>query len=699
MTNLDQEDPEFGDAPPKLIGGYNQTYIVRDTPGPSTNVVREVLFRCGNWCYAGEVSLAGLGDEITLRDVPQMIPMLQRQQGRLAFHCGASDLPAESPFSGAVHLLQDAQDFIAEELCSVSVGEKLADYAAKHPWIEDEDSQVYFELTTDDVPLEMEKITLAASKTYARGLIFITVYFGGVIYVVMQDGEGDQALLDVRFPDISSNGQGLPLGCYDDDQSSLWQQLTVWQSIAPKNRVGSNTQSGRSGMGQQPISTTSNIHSTSSLTSDRYIQSYVVMKPNRGGKSSNVIYRDALFRFGSWCYSGAIQLTPHLTLVDLPYVIPALRMQQSRLEFSFDVAAFPDRSPYAAPLKYLSGIASTMEAEIVESGSILSQLLDKLADMGMSDTIEDWFDGEGSCERSFFEFTLSQTDGGKALEDVFKGVDLVANKEYTPSGVIVITLWFQGQMYAILGEGTNENPLLDSRFPDVSKKGKGYQIKTLPEGLPNWPELRKISIWQTMAGAKLEGEEQCNSDGKTHVKTGLKGLNEEGIDDITVSIEMTANSKICRKRMVEMESKDDDGNTEEDIDSLVEADSKSVDEILLRGGSSNSSGAKGIWVDDSVTANDNVVSEAKLLSSCSGQDEGDKDWGDDEKATTATVSNTSSKKASGGGLEGHLAKMRMEMTNGMEDDEAPWDEFGRPRMAQRKQRNGSPVIRESKLGA
>ncbi len=319
--------------------------------------------------------------------------------------------------------------------------------------------------------------------------------------------------------------------------------------------------------------------------------------------------------------------------------------------------------------------------------------------MGMSDTIEDWFDGEGSCERSFFEFSLSQRDGGKVLEDAFKGVDLVASKEYTPSGIIVITLWFQGQMYAILAEGTKENPLLDSRFPDVSKKGKGYQIKTLPEGLPNWPELRKISIWQTMAGEKLEGEEQCNSDGKTHVKAGLKGLNEEDIDDIPLSTEMTANSEICRKRMVEIESKDDDGDTEEDIDSLVEADSKSVDEKILRGGCSNNSGAKGIWVDDSVTANDNVVSEAKLLSSCSGQDEGDKDWGDNEKATTTTISNTSSKKASGGGLEGHLLKMRMEMTNGMEDDEAPWDELGRPRMAQRKQRNGSPVIRESKLGA
>ncbi len=309
--------------------------------------------------------------------------------------------------------------------------------------------------------------------------------------------------------------------------------------------------------------------------------------------------------------------------------------------------------------------------------------------MGMSDSIEDWFDGEGSCDRSFFEFALSQSDGGKeALDDAFKGVDLVASKEYTPSGVIVITLWFQGQMYAILGEGTKENPLLDSQFPDVSKKGKGYQIKTLPEGLPNWPELRKVSIWQTMAGGKLEGEEQQCNNSKA---TGLKILYDENMEKVTVITEMSANSKISKEPMVEMESKDGDGDTEGDIDSLVEADSKSVDEVLLRASSSNSVGAKGIWIDDS---------HAKLISSCSGQDGGDKDWGNDEKALTTTVSNASSKNASGrgGGLEGQIAKMRMEMTSGMEDDEAPWDEFGKPRMAPRKQLNGSPVIRESKLG-
>ncbi len=66
-------------------------------------------------------------------------------------------------------------------------------------------------------------------------------------------------------------------------------------------------------MEQQSISNTKpNIHSTTSLTSDRYIQSYVVMKPNRGGKASNAMYRDVLFRFGSWCYSGTDVISkPH----------------------------------------------------------------------------------------------------------------------------------------------------------------------------------------------------------------------------------------------------------------------------------------------------------------------------------------------------------------------------------------------------
>ena len=47
-------------------------------------------------------------------------------------------------------------------------------------------------------------------------------------------------------------------------------------------------------------------------------------------------------------------------------------------------------------------------------------------------------------------------------------------------------------------DGDKEHPLLDSCFPDVSGKGRGYQIQALSSGLVEWPELRKVSIWQTV---------------------------------------------------------------------------------------------------------------------------------------------------------------------------------------------------------
>ena len=56
----------------------------------------------------------------------------------------------------------------------------------------------------------------------------------------------------------------------------------------------------------------------------------------------------------------------------------------------------------------------------------------------------------------------------------------------------------QFTVYVTVLESLGENPLLDSRFPDVSGKGRGYQLEAFPEGLPSWPTLRKVSIWQTV---------------------------------------------------------------------------------------------------------------------------------------------------------------------------------------------------------
>jgi hypothetical protein len=393
MDPLDQDGrlPELGSsvAPSLMSGSYNQTYIILDANAPGVSVVREVMFRCGNWCYAGEVSFAGLGEGITLADISKTIPMLQRQQGRLRFYCTSSAIPDSSPFVHAARMLESAQDFMAAQLSSDALQSNLLKWSNVFPWIEE--GGVYFELTAD-VEKEMEGVTLVASKTYSRGLILISVFFEGSFYVVLQDGEGDQALLDIRFPDVSSHGQGLHLTDFREELAP-WRKITLWQSLGGNSPYRTRTKAPRS--------------PTRSLASDRYIQTYVVMQPNRGGSAANAIYRDVLFRFGSWCYAGTVQLTPMLALSDVPHVIPALRMQQSRLDFVFDVRAIPERTPYSKPLNYLSSIVPAMEEEIIASEEVLTSLLDKLDGMGLASSVEEWFDGQDGAQSSFFEFKVA----------------------------------------------------------------------------------------------------------------------------------------------------------------------------------------------------------------------------------------------------------------------------------------------------
>lgn len=46
---------------------------------------------------------------------------------------------------------------------------------------------------------------------------------------------------------------------------------------------------------------------------------------------------------------------------------------------------------------------------------------------------------------------------------MFRGVDLVASKSYSARGVVTIGMWFGDSYFVVLGEGGEEQPLLDSR--------------------------------------------------------------------------------------------------------------------------------------------------------------------------------------------------------------------------------------------
>lgn len=47
---------------------------------------------------------------------------------------------------------------------------------------------------------------------------------------------------------------------------------------------------------------------------------------------------------------------------------------------------------------------------------------------------------------------------------MFRGVDLVACKSYSARGVVTIGMWFGDSFFVVLGEGGEEQPLLDSRW-------------------------------------------------------------------------------------------------------------------------------------------------------------------------------------------------------------------------------------------
>ena len=65
-------------------------------------------------------------------------------------------------------------------------------------------------------------------------------------------------------------------------------------------------------------------------------------------------------------------------------------------------------------------------------------------------------------------------------------MELVATKSYHASGIITVTIIFEHTIYVCVLDGSNENPLLDSRFPDISGKGRVYQIKAYTDGIEGY---------------------------------------------------------------------------------------------------------------------------------------------------------------------------------------------------------------------
>ena len=470
------------------IQGYSQTYIVKTTgsecQGDSEQVLREAFFQCGNHCYTGqvEIDLQLAFGELTLGDIPTLVPLVQRQQNDLTYLCNKSSIPTSSPFRETLKAMESALYFVVSEITSNSMASRMAKLKMKHPWI-DEDESCYFELIGDTSSIK--NIMFSASRVYAKGMIFTTIYFEGIVYVTLADGNCESPLLDIKFPDISgSSGEGVTLALYVSTVSQ-WMKLSLWQIQASEDHDGQ----------ARPI--VSPVPSID-LSSDSYIQSYCVLKGN-----SEI--RDVMFAFGSWTYSGKVEVG-QISLVNIPQIIRSLRYQQSKLSYVSDTKCLPSSNPHALAMQYAAQRQHAMEALAAGSEEYLRHLI----------TVRHqyWLDDDESD--SFFEFACNNDD--KFLK-ALGHIDLIATKKYNPNGLVSISLYFNGSWYLSVSEG-NDFPLLDSKFPDLSStKRSGFKIDSYPNGLDGWPQLRKISLWCIERGEGNSAVEEEPSSGSNSSET------------------------------------------------------------------------------------------------------------------------------------------------------------------------------------
>jgi hypothetical protein len=355
--------------------------------------------------------------------------------------------------------LQDTNEFISGEITSLKVFECMQE-------VDDDffSDGHYFELISESLPPQMHDIACICSKTYYNGVCFVTFYFEGTFYAVVLDAtQEDQALRDVSMPDITQGGEGFTLKYYDghecfsvsdeDLNAVIWKKLSLWQTL-----------------GIPAVEKDLEDTSTISLSSSSYGQSYIILKPNKPDPSS----REVLFVFGSWAYSGELELLPELSFEDVEHIIPALRSQQHRLLFLCHTTEMPTDSIYTAPLEYLTHIGNLAEQEIMKVSAAIEAL-----------QVDD-----EDPETFLFEFeTVPQS---RTILDQCQ-VDCIATKSYRASGVIVMTVYFRGTFYVSLSSGGNDVGLLDSKFPSIVQE-QSYKIKTYPSGITGWKELRKQSL-------------------------------------------------------------------------------------------------------------------------------------------------------------------------------------------------------------
>jgi len=234
------------------------------------------------------------------------------------------------------------------------------------------------------------------------------------------------------------------------------------------------------------------------LSSDHYVQSYCILNAVEKGSPM----RQVLFRFGSWIYFGTVELTPTLALDDLPYIIPAVRVQHSKMKFLCDARWVPKNNCFAAALANAAAISALMENEIAQNEQGLMSLIEMLNNYNKDDAPMEWL-LEGDKQNFIFQFAFAPD---KWTKQTYKHIAIIATKRYKPGGLVSIAIYCAGKHYLTVSDSQDEHRLLDCNFPNVMATGRGFKLRSYPDGIQDWPQLRHISIWENISTLDAKSE-------------------------------------------------------------------------------------------------------------------------------------------------------------------------------------------------
>lgn len=162
-----------------------------------------------------------------------------------------------------------------------------------------------------------------------------------------------------------------------------------------------------------------------------------------------------------------------------------------------EASGMPATSLFAKSMEYLADIMPVVQQELLKAEGTLMDLAEKGYVEGVGD-ITSWLeDDSADC---YFELGLADCE---ELDEV----EVIASKVYL-SGIVLVVLYYQSKLYVTVQDGANEQPLLDTRFPDITCPSRGFQLETYHRGVKGFPELRRISLWR--AGAPQVEPEMVN---------------------------------------------------------------------------------------------------------------------------------------------------------------------------------------------